>query len=128
MRVIYHYSGLFNCSADKTSDLPEEFKAKAKKFFWKFDKLSEIPALEVSVFFNDFFEYLRAPDVLSNLKRYQKVFVFPFYYQTFKEKATDGVNRRSLYKGFEDCIPEFNTEQITGRRQRDYAQAFKKGE
>ena len=128
MRVIYHYSGLFNCSADKTRDLPEEFKVKAKKFFWTFDKVSVFPELEIPVFFNDFFEYLQSPDVLPSLKRYQKVFVFPFYYQKFKEKAADEVNRRSLYKGFEDCIPEFNTEQITGRRQRDYVQAFKKGE
>ncbi|MCQ2103574.1 MAG: hypothetical protein MJY98_10175 [Fibrobacter sp.] len=128
MRVIYHYSGLFNCSADKTSDLPEEFKAKAKKFFWTFDRLSDFVEPLISVFFNDFFEYLRSLNVLPNLKPYQKVFVFPFYYQKFKAKATDGVIRRSLYKGFEDCIPEFNTEQITGRRQRDYVQAFKKGE
>lgn len=128
MRLSYDFSGLFNCSADKTRDLPEEFKVKAKKFFWTFDKVSVFPELEIPVFFNDFFEYLQSPDVLPSLKRYQKVFVFPFYYQKFKEKAADEVNRRSLYMGFEGCIPEFNTEQMTDRRRREYVQEFRKGE
>lgn len=128
MWVKYDFSGLFKASADKTCDLPEDFKAKAKKFFWTFDKISDFPSLEIPVFFNDFFEYLQSPDVLPSLKRYQKVFVFPFYYQKFKEKAADEVNRRSLYMGFEGCIPEFNTEQMTDRRRREYVQAFRKGE
>ncbi|SHL54658.1 hypothetical protein [Fibrobacter sp. UWEL] len=128
MRVVCDFSGLSNVSADKTRDLPEEFKSKSKRFFWTFDKLSDFFAVESSVFFNDYLEYLQSPDVLPNLKRYQKVFVFPFYYQKFKEKATDSINRRELYKGFADCIPEFDTKQMTGRRHSEYVEAFKKGE